>query len=133
MVLVSALLACGHAAAPPSPAPPRNVAPPDAAVAPGAAPSSDAELAVANKIASTYMRSVERCYKSDLKQDPSLEGKVVLQLQLDAAGRVVEAHATGLDDAFDQCVEVTARSWQFEPPGEHGETEFVVPFRLIAD
>lgn len=69
---------------------------------------------ILEKLQSTYMAGIERCYKERLKVDPKLRGKLVIGFGTDANGFVENsASVTGFDAEMDKCVTALAKTWRF--------------------
>ena len=63
-------------------------------------------------IKARYMPQIMRCYRGELRYQPTLRGRIDLELTIGADGAVVSARATGLDE-LEECVEQRARAWTF--------------------
>jgi TonB family protein len=135
---------CAHPEPAPAPPPPSNAsttpAPPEAHkvyVIPAAIdvtsspPPPDPVDAMKRRIGAVYTNQLVRCYKNKLKQDPTVEGKIVLHLVVDERGHVTDARAAGPDDELDRCFEDAMRTWSFDAPG--ARTEFEVTINLAAN
>jgi hypothetical protein len=74
-----------------------------------------------------HMNEVRFCYESELRSNPSLEGRVSLQFMVDASGRVATSSATGAGmTSVASCVSTAARRWTF--PASEGPTGVTYPF-----
>ncbi len=74
-----------------------------------------------------HMNEVRFCYESELRSNPSLEGRVSLQFMVDASGRVATSSATGAGmSSVASCVSTAARRWTF--PASEGPTGVTYPF-----
>jgi hypothetical protein len=96
------------------------------AAAPGVYRSNASLLAVIQK----YAAGIQFCYGNELKRDPSLRGKLVVALTVDAAGNVVEAaivQNTVRSERLAQCSLSQMREWKF-PSIPRGLTTFEAPF-----
>ena len=54
------------------------------------------------------------CYNTALQRDPSLSGTVMLDIAIEKSGMVSSAHAEGVEDGLDRCI-------------QHGVTSFQLP------
>jgi hypothetical protein len=60
--------------------------------------------AVLQKIQTSYLAGLQRCYRLGQNEDAGLEGKIAIELTVDAHGRVTEPSAAGLTPKVDSCV-----------------------------
>ena len=77
-----------------------------------------------------YSPEAQDCYERALKQDPSLAGRVTLNLIIDTDGTVARANAIGeslLSEKVNNCLEGLAQQWTFPRP-EGGPAEVNKPF-----
>ena len=93
---------------------------------PGVYRSNASLLAVIQK----YAAGIRYCYDSELKREPSLQGKLVVAMTVAAAGDVVEAtmvqNTTG-SNRLAACALSQIRDWKF-PTISGGLTTFQAPF-----
>jgi Ca-activated chloride channel family protein len=88
---------------------------------------------VIRRVVRRHLAQVRACWEQTLTIDPSLSGRVVLEMVIDEKGRVISAtlveNPIG-DAALGQCIERAARSWRF--PGFPGGSAISVryPFTL---
>jgi hypothetical protein len=68
------------------------------------------------KIQSVYVAGLQRCYQLALRDNATLEGKVALELTVEANGRVSEPSASGVSDDVDHCIAAQMGSWRFQAP-----------------
>jgi hypothetical protein len=89
---------------------------------------------VAAKLRAVYVSGLRRCYTQQLKRTPELRGKLVLQFEVRATGRVANVRATGVSDEVDSCASGQMQMWRFPiPRDKDGDTEdvsFVVTVAL---
>ncbi len=71
--------------------------------------------AIVHKIRTTYMTSLQRCYKRELVTQPGLAGKVALSFTVTDKGKLQEGNANGVAEGFEQCVEGLMTRWSFTP------------------
>jgi ferric-dicitrate binding protein FerR (iron transport regulator) len=107
----------------------RGVVDPQAQPAePPRTPSLDA--AAVRQVVAAGMDGLGRCYRTGLMRRPDLEGRMTLQLAVDARGRVSRARlsmgATPLP-WLAQCVEAQAQGWAFPVPSPPGNVPLTVP------
>jgi outer membrane biosynthesis protein TonB len=74
-------------------------------------------------------RAFQACYERELKRNPSLKGKLVLEVTVGENGRVVDIEVTdnALNNAVANCIKGKMRSIRFPKP-EGGEATFSYPF-----
>jgi hypothetical protein len=77
-------------------------------------PGVDTE-AIVNKIRTTYMSAMQRCYKKALADDPTLTGKVTLLFTLSEKGGVSDPEARGVSKVFEECITGVMPRWTFTP------------------
>lgn len=77
-------------------------------------PGIDTE-AIVDKIRTTYMGAMQRCYKKALAEDPTLSGKVTMMFTLSEKGGVSDPDAKGVSPVFEQCIEGVMPRWSFTP------------------
>jgi len=96
------------------------------AAAPGVYRTNASLLAVIQR----YAAGIQYCYGNELKRDPSLRGKLVVAITVDAAGRVTAADIvqnTVGSQALASCALSQIRDWRF-PSIPRGVTTFQAPF-----
>jgi TonB family protein len=102
------------------------------AVVKAEAPEVDGKLdgdAVA-RVVRSRMRMVEDCYQRELKRNPQLQGRVEIELTIDAEGSVqnvrVAANATGSPEVA-ECIVSRIQRWKFPKPAG-GSVTVTFPF-----
>ena len=86
-----------------------------------------------SKIASAVkgrIGGVKGCYEKELKRNPKLEGKIVMQFTISEAGRVIDVSAKSDslgEPAVAQCIKSQMDRWRFPPP-EGGTVTVSFPF-----
>jgi TonB family protein len=93
---------------------------------PGVHRSNASLLAVIQR----YAPGIQFCYGNELKRDPSLRGKLVMALVVDASGEVTEARVVLNNTGSPQlaaCALAQVRDWRF-PAIPSGVTTFQAPF-----
>jgi TonB family protein len=77
-----------------------------------------------------YAAGIQYCYGNELKRDPTLRGKLVVAITVDAAGEVIEAtvvqNSIG-SPRLAECALSQIREWHF-PAIAEGVTAFQAPF-----
>jgi hypothetical protein len=100
----------------------------------GGDPTTLTPQAVLDKINSAYIAGLQRCYRLGQNEDASLEGKIALELTVDAHGRVADHSANGLTPKVDTCVASFMTTWHFGIPrdkaGEATEASFKISLLL---
>jgi hypothetical protein len=71
--------------------------------------------AIVEKIRTTYMGAMQRCYKQALLDDPTLAGKVTLLFTLSEKGGVSDPEARGVSQVFEKCLTGVMPRWTFTP------------------
>ncbi len=94
--------------------------------------------AVLSRIMGLYLSQLQRCYRDYLRDDASARGKVALVFTVNASGRVVDAHASGVAALVDSCIEVRMSGWTFPAPkarqgGEATEASFDISLQLVPE
>lgn len=94
--------------------------------------TGDIDKAAAARVVSQNRRQVRACYERALKQNNMLQGKLVVELRIDANGRVSGTRFGGSlrDQEVRSCVRRLTRSWQFPAPGGRRCALVSVPFDL---
>ena len=74
-------------------------------------------------------RAFQACYERELKRNPSLKGKLVLEVTVGENGRVadIDVADNALNNAVANCIKGKMRSIRFPKP-EGGEATFTYPF-----
>ena len=65
-----------------------------------------------DKINTSYITGLRRCYNKGLALDPSLTGKVTVTFSVSAYGNVA-GEASGISPQVDACVATQLKSWKF--------------------
>jgi TonB family protein len=70
------------------------------------------------RVVSENRRQVRNCYERALKSNHTLQGTIVVQMQVGAAGQVVQSQVSGSlrDPAVSSCVQRLANTWRFPAP-----------------
>ena len=82
------------------------------------------------KVIRRGMRAIRSCYQRALKQNPKLDGKIILRLTISPTGRVtrVDFDSDSLGDKqVASCIEGYASRWRFPPPEGGDIAEITVP------
>lgn len=100
----------------------------------------DTSLAVdetLRKIQAAYMAGLKRCYKNELKQDPTLRGAVELAFTVNEMGRATGARVEAMAAELDDCLTGLVASWRFPIPkdadGEATQASFSIKFVFTPD
>jgi hypothetical protein len=92
---------------------------------------------VLEKIRSTYMGGMKRCYSVLLKNRATVRGKVTILFTVNAVGKVQERDARGFEDRVDACLEAQIADWRFPVPrdsaGTPTQATFALPLELQPD
>jgi hypothetical protein len=91
-------------------------------------PVSNAELVIRQQI----HPGAKRCYQRGLDIDPTLVGRIVIFLRVDASGAVAESRVAtilGMSQDVAECIASVARKAHFEPPGQDG-AKISIPFNF---
>jgi outer membrane biosynthesis protein TonB len=75
-------------------------------------------------------RAFQSCYERELKRNPSLKGKLVLEVTVGGNGRVndVSVDSNGLNNQVANCIKSKMRSIRFPKPEGGEEATFTYPF-----
>jgi TonB family protein len=96
---------------------------------PAAAPKGLSDEVISEWI-KKYKGGIQSCYARQLKKDPSVKGKLTLNLKIGKNGRVKSA---GVEDAMKntevgQCVVRVARTWRFPQSGDDADIYYPLVF-----
>lgn len=95
----------------------------------GGSGSFDSSLVV--KQIKRRLKSIQRCYEKELRQNPSLAGKVTVQFTIEQRGNVTGAktvqNTTG-SSSVGNCVTKTVARFRFNPGPDGGSVTFKYPF-----
>jgi TonB family protein len=93
--------------------------------------SGEFDAALVQKQIQLRLKSITRCYESELRKNPSLSGKVTVTFAIQERGNVTDARATenttGSPGVAD-CVIRTISRFRFNPGPEGGSVTFRYPF-----
>jgi hypothetical protein len=82
-----------------------------------------------DKINTTYIRGLRRCYNKGLAIDPSIRGKVTLTFSINSYGNV-SGQATGISTQVDNCVASLIKTWRFGRPTDRREANYRISLVL---
>ncbi|MFT3695030.1 MAG: hypothetical protein QM831_17970 [Kofleriaceae bacterium] len=85
---------------------------------------------VLDKIQGSYMAGLQRCYRLGQAEDATLEGKITIELTVDAHGRVTEPSASGMSSKVDGCVSGMMAGWHFGIPRDKDGEATEATFRI---
>jgi TonB family protein len=77
------------------------------------------------------LRAIQICYEQQLRRNPGLQGKVVVEFTIEQSGTVSKASATANttnDPAVASCVVDTVKRFRFNPGPEGGSVTYSYPF-----
>ena len=77
------------------------------------------------------LRAIQICYEQELRRNPALQGKVVVEFTIEQSGTVSKAAATANttnDSAVAACVVDTVKRFRFNPGPEGGSVTYSYPF-----
>lgn len=93
--------------------------------------SGDFDSALVVAMIKQRIGAIRACYERELKQNPTLAGKVTIQFTIEQQGNVsgvkVNENSTG-SDAVGQCVANAIQRFRFNPGPEGGSVTFSYPF-----
>jgi hypothetical protein len=81
-------------------------------------PVSNAEAVIRSQL----QPRARACYNAALAADPTISGKLVLNIQVAPSGEVSGVSASGMGGQLAGCISAAARRLQFSPPGGSGST-----------
>lgn len=93
--------------------------------------SGDFDSSIVVRQIRARLRAIQRCYETELRRNPSLQGKVTVQFTIVERGTVSAARATENttgSPAVASCVVNTVRRFRFNPGPEGGSVSFSYPF-----
>ncbi len=85
---------------------------------------------VTSRIQSVYMSALQKCYKDQLKTDPTLRAKVTLEFEVSEKGSVTHPAASSDSAALDDCIEGRMKSWTFPVPKDDGGDPTTAAFKI---
>jgi outer membrane biosynthesis protein TonB len=91
---------------------------------------------VLRKIQTAYMAGIKRCYKLQLKKDPTMRGKLKLSFTVNEAGRATSVKAASFSADLDTCVKGLMTNWRFPAPkvgDAAAEATFEYALSLVPD
>lgn len=92
---------------------------------------------LARKLLSAYMPGLKRCYRRALESDPTLQGRLGVDLTVNERGQVEKHGAHSSSSTLDTCVDGLLASWRFNVPkdvdGEATEASFKLTFELTPE
>jgi TonB family protein len=93
--------------------------------------SGDFDSALVVQMIKNRIGAIRACYERELKQNPTLAGKVTIQFTIEQQGNVsgvkVSDNSTG-SDAVGQCVANAIQRFRFNPGPDGGSVTFSYPF-----
>lgn len=93
--------------------------------------AGDFDSSIVVRTIRTRLRAIQRCYETELRRNPTLQGKVTVQFTIVERGTVSQARATENttgSPAVANCVVSTVRRFRFNPGPEGGSVSFSYPF-----
>ncbi len=93
--------------------------------------SGEFDAALVQRQIKQRLKSITRCYESELRKNPSLSGKVTVSFTIQERGNVTDAKAsenTTGSPAVADCVTRTISRFRFNPGPEGGSVTFRYPF-----
>ena len=93
--------------------------------------SGEFDAATVQRQIKARLKSITRCYESELRKNPSLSGKVTVSFTIQQRGNVTDAKAvenTTGSPAVADCVTRTVARFRFSPGPEGGSVTFRYPF-----
>ncbi len=92
---------------------------------------------VTSRIQSVYMAALQKCYKDELKTDPSLRAKASLEFEVNEKGRVTSPKSSSESSSLDKCIESRMQSWTFNIPkdgdGEATTAAFKISLQFVPE
>jgi tetratricopeptide (TPR) repeat protein/predicted Ser/Thr protein kinase len=90
-------------------------------------------LAAARNVVRDHRDEVRACYAKAFALDPTLHGRIEIELTIDASGKVTAStvkQTTVPDASVDACIAAAAKRWRFPKPADGGALTVVCPFSL---
>ncbi|MEM9453847.1 MAG: AgmX/PglI C-terminal domain-containing protein [Myxococcota bacterium] len=88
---------------------------------------------IIRRIVRSHINEVRYCYRQGLAKDPTLAGRVTIELTIDPSGKVPTANvkSTSLsDDEVAECIAKATKRWRFPKPSDGGVAIVTYPFVL---
>jgi hypothetical protein len=88
------------------------------------------------RVVRAHINEIRYCYNQGLARDPNLKGRVAVQFQIGATGKVptaVVSESDVKDSNVGSCIASAVRRWQFPKPAGGGNVIVTYPFVLAAD
>ena len=88
------------------------------------------------RVVRAHINEVRYCYQQGLNKDPNLKGRVAVQFQIGATGKVptsVVSESDIKDTAVSHCIASAVRRWSFPKPAGGGTVIVTYPFVLQAE
>jgi hypothetical protein len=88
------------------------------------------------RVVRAHINEVRYCYNQGLAKDPNLKGRVAIQFQIGATGKVptsVVSETDVKDGSVTNCIAQAVRRWNFPKPEGGGTVIVTYPFVLAAD
>jgi len=92
---------------------------------------------VTSRIQSVYMAALQKCYKDELRTDPSLRAKATLEFEVNEKGRVTGPSSKSESSGLDSCIESRMNGWTFNVPkdgdGEATSAAFKISLQFVPE
>jgi hypothetical protein len=88
------------------------------------------------RVVRAHINEVRHCYNQGLARDPNLKGRVSVQFQIGATGKVPTANVSESDlkdKSVSNCIASAVRRWQFPKPQGGGTVIVTYPFVLQSE
>jgi hypothetical protein len=86
---------------------------------------------VVDRIKTSYMVGLQRCYRLDLTRDQTLSGKIAISFTVDEKGHTIDSTASGLTSTIDACVTGLMAGWRFPSPKDRDGDPMEAPFKVV--
>jgi len=86
---------------------------------------------VVDRIKTSYMVGLQRCYRLDLVHDQTLSGKIAISFTVDEKGHTIDSAASGLTSTIDACVSGIMAGWRFPVPKDKDGDPMELPFKVV--
>ena len=85
---------------------------------------------VLDKIKGPYMAGLQRCYKTGLRDDSKLSGKINMSFAVTEKGSLEDSSAGGVSSEVDSCIQNFMGTWRFAIPRDKDGDPTDQPFKL---
>ncbi|HEX4420824.1 MAG TPA: AgmX/PglI C-terminal domain-containing protein [Kofleriaceae bacterium] len=89
---------------------------------------SDLDKLIIRRYIKRFLSAIQKCYKDQLAQHPTLEGTVTTQFTIGPDGRTTKSTASGVDPTVSKCIASVIQIIKFPRPVGGGSATVNLPF-----